>query len=50
MYSKYQSCFNFKSVSAAFGLLRKRVFENSNIKSKTKLMVNHAVVIPTLLY
>eukprot|EP00061_Rhincodon_typus_P002798 g18492.t1 len=39
-----------QSASAAFDRLRKRVFENNNITSDTKLMVYRAVVVPTLLY
>ena len=38
------------SASAAFGRLRKRVFNNKNLKVKTKAAVYHAVCISTLLY
>lgn len=34
---------------AAFAKLRKRVFENRDIQTKTKLLVYQAVVLPTLL-
>ena len=36
--------------SAAFARLRKRVFENRDIQTKTKIFVYQAVVLPTLLY
>ncbi|KAM3597096.1 uncharacterized protein V6R79_025895 [Siganus canaliculatus] len=36
--------------SAAFARLRDRVFENREIRTKTKLMVYEAVILPTLLY
>ena len=36
--------------SAAFARLRKRVFENRDIQTNTKLLVYQAVVLPTLLY
>ena len=38
------------SASAAFGRLRKRVFNNNNLKVKTKAAVYHAVCLSTLLY
>nr|XP_014353800.1 PREDICTED: uncharacterized protein LOC106706837 [Latimeria chalumnae] len=39
-----------KCASAAFGRLRKWVFEDHDIRSETKVMVYQAVMIPTLLY
>ncbi|KAJ3614980.1 hypothetical protein NHX12_018549 [Muraenolepis orangiensis] len=36
--------------SGAFSRLRKRVFENSDLQAKTKILVYKAVVLPTLLY
>ena len=36
--------------SAAFGKLRKRVFENKDILVNTKILVYKAVILPTLLY
>eukprot|EP00061_Rhincodon_typus_P013628 g40131.t1 len=35
---------------AAFNHLRKRVFEDNNIRSNTKIMVYRAVVVPAILY
>ena len=39
-----------KQAHCAFGRLRKRVFENRNIKLKTKVSVYNAVVLSSLLY
>eukprot|EP00061_Rhincodon_typus_P007270 g28811.t1 len=39
-----------KCASAAFSCLRKRVFEDNNIRSDTKIMVYRAVLVPALLY
>ncbi|KAJ8414429.1 hypothetical protein AAFF_G00052990 [Aldrovandia affinis] len=36
--------------SGAFARLRKRVFEDRDIQTKTKLLVYEAVVLPSLLY
>ena len=39
-----------KSAAAAFGKLRKRVFDDHDLRKSTKLMVYKAVVLPTLTY
>ena len=39
-----------KQASASFGRLRRRVFENSNLRLHTKMLVYRAVCITTLLY
>eukprot|EP00061_Rhincodon_typus_P010860 g35459.t1 len=41
---------HLQRANIAFGRLRKRVFEDNNIRSNTKIMVYTAVVIPLLLY
>ncbi|KAL7834458.1 hypothetical protein SRHO_G00287050 [Serrasalmus rhombeus] len=42
--------FRLSCASRAFSRLRKRVFENRDLQSKTKILVYKAVVLPTLLY
>ena len=42
--------YRIRCASTAFGKLRKRVFDNHNLKSETKILVYRAVVVPTLLY
>ena len=39
-----------QSASAAFGRLRKRVFDDHDIQINTKILVYKAIVLPTLLY
>jgi len=42
--------YRLRCANAAFGKLSKRVFEDRDLRTETKIMVYHAVVLPTLLY
>ena len=42
--------YRLRCASAAFGKLRKRVFDDHDLRTTTKIKVYQAVVLPTLLY